>query len=197
MKKILLTIIILLNIVYANGNTIEKKIFKIGTKKYSSLDNNLKTFYLSVQKERRKDLLLVDYTKLDLQDNRIPKDGNIFNISYVFKLAYENELIFGPKISYVIYDFDNYKDDYIKTGVYISYDIDNNFRLYSDIVLNDTIKKRKERNLNNINFGFDYSNKNIVYSINIETSASINFNDTRLHSSDEYDNILFSLGFKY
>jgi len=197
MKKILLTILLLLNMVYANKSYEDEKTLKIGTVKYSNLDNNIKTFYLGLQIERRQDIFLVDYTQLDLRNNNIKKDGNVFNVSYIFKLAYENEIIFGPKFSYIRYDFDNYSDDYVKIGLYSGYNISDNFRLYGNLVLNDTLKKRKEKELNNIDFGIDYKNNDITYSINIETSLSINIHDSRFFASDEYEKILFSIGFNY
>ena len=197
MKKILLTILLLLNMVYANKSYEDEKTLKIGTVKYSNLDNNIKTFYLGLQRERRQDIFLVDYTQLDLRNNNIKKDGNVFNVSYIFKLAYENEIIFGPKFSYIRYDFDNYSDDYVKIGLYSGYNISDNFRLYGNLVLNDTLKKRKEKELNNIDFGIDYKNNDITYSINIETSLSINIHDSRFFASDEYEKILFSIGFNY
>ena len=201
MKKLLLILLILLNTMVLNAfSADEQKVIKIGTVNYYHLDTNIQTLYLGYYKEKRKDIISIEYTHLDLDYNNMNKEGNMLNISYVLKLAYENEIKFGPKISYVKYDFNNYVDDYIKVGLYGAYDINNQLRIYGNLVLSDNIINRNSKDLNNIDFGAEFKKDRFTYSLNIETSASFNIHNEKIidiFSSDEFHKILFSIGYKY
>ena len=200
MKKTLLIILFSIYTLAAQENNIDNHIIKLGILKYTSLSSNLKTGYLGYERQRRKDIFTLEYTHLDLQNKKIKKDGKMFKLSYIFKLAYENNIEFGPKFSYIKYNFDSYNDDFINLGLYGLYDIDNKYKIYANYIIDNSIKKSGNKELNNINFGIKYNNNKFVYDLNIQTSASINIHNkyiVELFSANEYEKILFSIGYKY
>ena len=200
MKKILLLIIINIYVLVAQESNTKNTIVNVGTFKYSNLSTNLNTFYLSYMKDYRKDIILLEYRHLDFNNGISDKIGTISTLSYVFKLTYENNIIFGPKISYEKYDFDEYNNDYIKVGLYGEYRLNNKIAIYSNVVINDTILKKNNKDLNNIDIGLKYNKNRFIYNLNLETSASINIHNDKIidiFSSNEYEKVLFSIGYKY
>ena len=224
MKKLLLYIFIMINInLTLNANIVNTRInssFTTGSEnvvelgKFKNLKHLDKIYddrikkdreqdldYLYFNKEAEKSIIEVEYKYLN-DDNITNK--NYFKVAYVFKLAYEEDIVFGPKF----YLINNSKDSILLIGLYGSYIINDNLKLYMNYLTKDSVLNKKDKYILNstldvrLKTDIDISNNFKFYSnflLNFKSKSNDNSNkdsiDIDWGAKYKYDDFEYTLGF--
>ena len=206
-KKIILTLFILLSTIDLqadfdkisyNENTIELGLYK----DLEKAKNKDEITYFQFNKNRRKDIIELqffnDNSREVSTDELYFDNSSLFQLSYVLKLVYEEDIDIGPKIYYI-----RINDDDLKIiGIYSSFVLNEYFKLYVNY-LSDYLITNKEEELY-VRYNFDIRlNTNIKLNKDFEFYSNFiyrnikNNNSSIYYSKDKERIINIEYGIKY